>query len=101
MSEDGQIINLLPWALAGVSSCIGALSAALLFVFRLREVENAKRITDLEKRLDEAILKSEKCEQDRLEVTAQCRANTVQIQMLQQQIEQLTRSTNKHVEDRK
>lgn len=89
--SDSEPTALLPWALAGVSSCIGALSAALLFVFRLREVENANRIADLENRLNDTAAKADKCEHDRMEVTAQCRANTVQIAMLQEQLDLLKR----------
>lgn len=89
--SDSEPTALLPWALAGVSATVGSLSAALCYIFRLRELENAKRISDLEKRLEETITQAQKCEQDRLEVTAQCRANTVQIAMLQEQIDLLKR----------
>lgn len=89
-SEDETII---PWVLAGVGTIVSALLTGVVALFRLREVENAKRETENAKVLDEhktkiahLELKSDKCEEDRSKLFAQCEVNTFEIKSLKERI---------------
>lgn len=46
MSDESDM-SLLPWILTGVVSVVGALSTALIYVFRKAEFDNAVAIKDL------------------------------------------------------
>lgn len=79
------------WVLSGIVSVVAALSAAVSYLFALRNSEIQKSIQDLEHRLDEMTRKHDECHEERTIIKAQCEANTVRIEFLTKEIEQLQR----------
>ena len=60
------------WMLAGIATIIATLSSTVAWLFKLRENENAKRITDLTDHVDIISIKADKCEEERGELKIQC-----------------------------
>lgn len=71
--------EMIPWVLTGVATVIGALSTALVYVFRKTEFDNAKAIekldannVELKAELKITSDKADKCEQDRHKLFTEC-----------------------------
>lgn len=71
--------DIIPWLLTGVVTVIGALSTALVYVFRKTEYDNAQAIKELKESNLELKAgnratndKADKCEEDRHALFTQC-----------------------------
>ncbi len=87
MSNDSTTFFSLVWA--GVSTVITALSAALTYMFKLRENENSKNITKLEAKVDEIQKKSDACEEDRSTLFTQCEVLKTQLENVKEKMERM------------
>ena len=71
------------WVTAGVAAIIAALSSTVAFLFKLRENENAKRITELRADIESISLKADKCEEDRTNLKTECASLRGKIELLE------------------
>jgi len=82
-NEDETII---PWVLAGVGTIVSALLTGVVGLFRLRETENAKVLEEHKTKIAHLELKSDKCDEDRSKLFAQCEVNSFEIKSLKERI---------------
>ncbi len=92
--------GLLPWALAGVGGVVSTLLTGLVWLFRLRESENAKAIAEMKDVHAKAIAelkaahevaqaKSDKCEEDRSQLFARCEVLEVKLAHVEQKVSKM------------
>jgi hypothetical protein len=58
--------------LAGIATVIATLSSTVAWLFKLRENENAKRLSELTSEVATIGVKADKCEEERGELKIQC-----------------------------
>lgn len=80
MSNDGSITG---WFTAGVATVVASLSSVVAFLFKLRENENTKRITELKDEVQTISVKADKCEEERGELRTECVALRGKIDVLE------------------
>jgi anti-sigma-K factor RskA len=78
--------SLLGWITAGVVSVIAALAGAVATLFKLRENENARAISELKEQVSIAKEATDKCEKDRVELFADCKLMKYEIEVLKEKI---------------
>lgn len=78
---------------------IAALSAALTYMFKLRENENSKNITKLEAKVDEIQKKSDACEEDRATLFTECSVLKNEVEHLQAKMQSIDSDGTKHSQD--
>ena len=86
-----EAVSMTGWILSGIAAVIATLSGVVSYLFFLRNSEIQKAINDLEKRLDEMTRKYDECHEERTVIKAHCEANTVRIEFLTKEIQQLQR----------
>lgn len=64
--------SLTGWMLAGVATVIATLSSTVAWLFKLRENENAKHLSNLTDEVATISAKADKCEQERGELKIEC-----------------------------
>ena len=64
--------SLTGWMLAGIATVIATLSSTVAWLFKLRENENAKRLSDLTDEVASISVKADKCETERGELKIEC-----------------------------
>jgi hypothetical protein len=82
----------LGWILAGVSTVIATLTGVIAKLFQRRESESAKAIAKLESEVATTRAASEKCEQDRVTLFANCKVMELKINMLEQRVESINKA---------
>jgi hypothetical protein len=99
--------ELVPWVLTGVVSVIGALSTALVYVFRKTEFDNAKAIENLER--DKVEMKAEiktitekadKCDEDRHVLFAQNEVMKAKMNVLESKMQRIDSKGTQYQHDR-
>lgn len=69
MSGDNGITG---WFTAGIATVVASLSSVVAFLFKLRENENTRRITELKEEVKTISVKADKCEEERGELRTEC-----------------------------
>lgn len=85
-----------PWYIAAGGTIIAALSSALTFLFKLRENENSRNISKLEKKIVEVQVKADKCENDRVTLFAECAVLREKVSALSKQLGIIDTEGTKH-----
>jgi len=95
--------EMIPWVLTGVATVVGALSTALVYVFRKAEFDNAEAIKKAEIRNEIAINelkesnkeiadKADKCEADRHVLFGQCEVMKAKMEMLESKMQRIDKT---------
>ena len=64
--------SLTGWMLAGVATVIATLSSTVAWLFKLRENENAKHLSNLAEEVAVISGKADKCEEERGQLKVEC-----------------------------
>lgn len=81
------------WWVKGVLAVIATLSSIVAFFYRKLESNNREAITDLQKNLAKQEARSEKCEQDRLELFRTQVIQQTEIASLKQELQEIKSRT--------
>jgi len=98
--------EIVPWVLTGIATVVGALSTALVYIFRKAEFDNAEAIKELkethkELKNENKITndKADKCEEDRHKLFTECavmkgvlQANAAKMLAMETRISQIDRT---------
>ena len=60
------------WFTAGIATVVASLSSVIAFLFKLRENENTRRITELKEEVQTISVKADKCEEERGTLRTEC-----------------------------
>lgn len=60
------------WVAAGIATIIATLSSVVAWLFKLRENENAKHLTNLTEQVATISAKADRCESERSELKIEC-----------------------------
>lgn len=99
MATQEEINGIIPWALAGIGAIVSALLTGVVSLFRLRESENAKQITEHKQKIEHLEIKSDKCEEDRNKLFTQCELHTFEIKQLKEKISRIDIDGTKYSHD--
>lgn len=99
MPSPGQDATLLPWLLAGVMSVIGALSSAVVYIFKRREWENTETLKELKIEVAAQRLSTEKCEDERNTLFSKCAVFESQLNYLSKKVASIDRTGTQHSQD--
>jgi hypothetical protein len=84
--------EIVPWVLAGVGTVVGALSTALVYVFRKSEFDNAEAIKELKESNRIVSDKADKCEEDRHLLFAQCEVFKTKMETLESRVQRIDKT---------
>lgn len=104
-------LSLLPWILTGVSAIMGALSTALVYLFRKTEYDNMQSIKEMKetnaqsiKELKEANVQmmhlSNECDKARSHLFTLCEVNKFEIESLKAALNVVDKKGTQHSIDR-
>jgi len=81
--------EIIPWVLAGVTTVAGALSTAVVYMFRKSEFDNAEAIKELKESNRIVSDKADKCEADRHVLFGQCEVMKAKMEMLESKMQRI------------
>jgi septal ring factor EnvC (AmiA/AmiB activator) len=81
--------SLTGWMLAGIASVIATLTSTVAWLFKLRENENAKRLSELKSDVETINAKADKCEVEREGLKVECAVMRSKIETLEVKLERI------------
>jgi septal ring factor EnvC (AmiA/AmiB activator) len=87
MSNEQSILS--GWVTAGIATILATLSSAIAFLFKLRENENAKRLSELKSDVETINAKADKCEVEREGLKVECAVMRSKIETLEVKLERI------------
>jgi chromosome segregation ATPase len=81
--------SLTGWMLAGIATVIATLSSTVAWLFKLRENENAKRLSELKSDVETINAKADKCEVEREGLKVECAVMRSKIETLEVKLERI------------
>ncbi len=94
MSNDQNILS--GWVTAGIAGILATLSSAIAFLFKLRENENAKRLSELKSDVETINAKADKCEVEREGLKVECAVMRSKIETLEVKLERINVNGTQH-----
>jgi hypothetical protein len=71
------------WVAAGIATIIATLSSVVAWLFKLRENENAKHLTNLTEEVAMISVKADKCEEERGQLKIECAIMKGKVEVLE------------------
>jgi len=100
MQPPQQDTTLLPWLLAGVMSVIGALSSAVVYIFKRREWENTEALKELKVEVAAQRESTQKCEDERNTLFSKCAVFESQLSYLVKKVASIDKNGTQRTLDK-